>query len=157
MATIEPRIEPLISLVGAVGFSILGLIVPILMETVWYWYPVEEENNVNNDLHNLTAAETKEPTDAMLGCFDINAPTNGVGLWSIWAAIRGGSTVTTGTRSAVMAKTTSTWKHVKRIVRCTKNGMVLALAMFALVGGSWFNIQQIASGMFGDGDLKPTM
>lgn len=49
VATAVPDIGPLVSLVGSVGFSILGILVPIIMETVWYWYPKEDGGDDSDD------------------------------------------------------------------------------------------------------------
>ncbi|XP_029344427.1 proton-coupled amino acid transporter-like protein pathetic [Acyrthosiphon pisum] len=44
VATIVPDVGPMISLVGSVGFSVLGLLVPAALETVWYWDVRSEED-----------------------------------------------------------------------------------------------------------------
>jgi len=44
VATAVPDVGPMISLVGSVGFSVLGLLVPTALETVWYWEPKSEED-----------------------------------------------------------------------------------------------------------------
>ena len=37
LAVIVPTIEPFIGLIGAFCFSILGLLIPVFVETVTYW------------------------------------------------------------------------------------------------------------------------
>ncbi|XP_060858812.1 proton-coupled amino acid transporter-like protein pathetic [Metopolophium dirhodum] len=44
VATVVPDVGPMISLVGSVGFSVLGLLVPAALETVWYWELTNEED-----------------------------------------------------------------------------------------------------------------
>lgn len=135
MATIEPRIEPLISLVGSVGFSILGMIVPMLMETVWYWHPHGEDDDNQNEPAPLM--DTVDPVDTIqLECFDVNAPTNRVE----------NRRYITGTRPAVIAKRSPNWRAFKRFVRHAKNIVIFGLAVFALIGGAWFNVNQIVKG-----------
>lgn len=43
VAVAVPDIGPLVSLVGSVGFSLLGLVVPVAMETVWYWSDEDDD------------------------------------------------------------------------------------------------------------------
>lgn len=45
MATALPDIGILVSLVGSIGFSVLGLIIPVIMETIWYWDPKDEAHD----------------------------------------------------------------------------------------------------------------
>lgn len=54
IASITPDIGPLISLVGSVGFSFLGILLPATMDMVWNWYPEDhfveyEESDPEND------------------------------------------------------------------------------------------------------------
>uniref|UniRef100_A0A2H8TWL3 Proton-coupled amino acid transporter 1 n=2 Tax=Melanaphis sacchari TaxID=742174 RepID=A0A2H8TWL3_9HEMI len=49
-----PDIGPLVSLVGSIGFSLLGLIVPVIMETVWYWYD-EDNDDLGQNCYDGTA------------------------------------------------------------------------------------------------------
>jgi len=44
VATVVPDVGPMISLVGSVGFSVLGLLVPAALETAWYWDLKSEED-----------------------------------------------------------------------------------------------------------------
>lgn len=65
IATAIPDIGPLVSLVGSIGFSVLGLLVPIIMETVWYWYPKEDggdddDDDEDNDNGQVRANGTKK-------------------------------------------------------------------------------------------------
>lgn len=158
MATIEPRIEPLISLVGSVGFSILGLIMPVLMETIWYWYPEDDEDDdVNNGQNDqVNAEEFGNPPNADIGCWNINAPLYSIGMSSLWATVSGIAVVTTGTRTGVVVNNSSKGKSVKRFVRHSKNVVILALAVFALIGGTVYNVQQILNGI-SNGNTKPIM
>lgn len=113
MATAIPDIGPLVSLVGSVGFSVLGLIVPVIMETVWYWYPIEdddggeEQNRWNGD---LTTAENNN-----------GAKTNGFGS----------------------AQKASNRRFIRRAIRHVKNIALFILAMSALIGGAYFNVRDI--------------
>lgn len=52
-----PDIGPLVSLVGSVGFSLLGLIIPVAMETVWFWYD-EDGDGQEQDCYDGTTAKT---------------------------------------------------------------------------------------------------
>jgi len=44
VATVVPDVGPMISLVGSVGFSVLGLLIPTALETVWYWDLSEDDS-----------------------------------------------------------------------------------------------------------------
>lgn len=119
------------------------------METVWHWYPhVEDGENVDDNKKKPTPTETKDtvdPTDAIqLGCFNVNAPTNHIGMWSLWSTMRGDST---GTRPTVVAKSSRNWRAIERFARHGKNLAIFGLALFALVGGAYFNVQQIVNGI----------
>ncbi|CAI6357784.1 unnamed protein product [Macrosiphum euphorbiae] len=45
VATVVPDVGPMISLVGSVGFSVLGLLIPAALETVWYWDLQSEDDS----------------------------------------------------------------------------------------------------------------
>lgn len=47
IAMIKPDISSLIELVGSVGFSILGIILPVILDTIWNWYP--EDHYLDSD------------------------------------------------------------------------------------------------------------
>ncbi|KAF0767583.1 proton-coupled amino acid transporter-like protein CG1139 [Aphis craccivora] len=57
VAVIVPDIGPLVSLVGSVGFSLLGLIIPVAMETVWFWYD-EDGDGQEQDCCDGTTPKT---------------------------------------------------------------------------------------------------
>lgn len=58
VATAFPNAGPMISLVGSVGFSVLGLIIPAAMETVWYWYPNTDDDDDRGDMDGKGVAAT---------------------------------------------------------------------------------------------------
>lgn len=128
-----PDIGPLISLVGSVGFSVLGLIIPVFMETVWYWYPTEDDDGPGQD------------------GWDGVPPVNGVGVATV-VAVAGGVTA----NDTDQKKNTKSGRRVfGRTVRHIKNIILLILASFALVGGAIYNILDIIA--LSNGTLSPMM
>jgi len=71
VATAVPDIGPLVSLVGSVGFSVLGLLMPVAMEIVWYWYPKEhggdDDDNHDDHVDRGQANGAKKPTATAVG------------------------------------------------------------------------------------------
>jgi hypothetical protein len=70
IASIVPDIGPLISLVGSVGFSFLGVLLPASMDMVWNWYPEDhyeeyEEPDPEND-NKITIAIDENITRAQV-------------------------------------------------------------------------------------------
>ncbi|XP_050425986.1 proton-coupled amino acid transporter-like protein CG1139 [Adelges cooleyi] len=53
MATVIPDIGPLVSLVGSIGFSVLGLTVPVCMETVWLYYEGEDQGPESSSVRRV--------------------------------------------------------------------------------------------------------
>ncbi|VVC38476.1 Amino acid transporter, transmembrane domain [Cinara cedri] len=113
IATAVPDIGPLISLVGSVGLSILGLILPVLMETVWYWSP----DHGYDDEEKQGRSETLDDGSAT---------------------------------SAVRRR-----RFIRSSVRHVKNVCLFAMAVFALVGGAFYNVRDIANAFSGDGHGSP--
>jgi len=62
VAVAVPDIGPLVSLVGSVGFSLLGLIVPVIMETVWYWSDEDEDDVQEQDCWDGTTVTASATT-----------------------------------------------------------------------------------------------
>lgn len=129
-----PDIGPLVSLVGSVGFSILGLIVPICLEIVWYWYPKEHEND--EECWNVTiGTENGNGVDATVSVDEeaLKPETVQVG-YETWPEATGGNkkTVSRNWRTTI-------W----RVVRHIKNFIFFVLAMISLAGGTYFNIREM--------------
>lgn len=118
VATVVPDVGPMISLVGAVGFSVLGIIIPAAMETAWYWDPKSE-----NDLEN-----TLQGTN-----FDGETVEDGNGLAS--AAVLMSKVAKTDKDKRKMA--------IRRTIRHVKNSIYVVLALFALTGGAYYNLKEI--------------
>jgi len=57
---IVPDIGPLVSLVGSVGFSLLGLIIPVAMETVWFWYDEDGDGQEQDSCDGTTLKTNHE-------------------------------------------------------------------------------------------------
>ncbi|XP_060845020.1 proton-coupled amino acid transporter-like protein pathetic [Rhopalosiphum padi] len=121
IATVVPDVGPMISLVGSVGFSVLGLIVPAALETVWYWNPESEDDFEDNH-------------QEMNYC-DNTAAEYGSGLASAAAL------------TAKVAKTNKASRNlaIRRALRHVKNGIYVILALFALTGGAFYNLREIIS------------
>lgn len=135
MATVVPDIGPLVSLVGSVGFSMLGLIVPVIMETVWYWHPNDDDGDGEEQdcrIDDIIVAENSDRT------------TNG-----------GGGTAITASGVKKMPSKMINRRFVRRTVRHIKNIIVIAIALCAMVGGAFFNIRDILTQKSGD-DTPPS-
>lgn len=118
VATVVPDVGPMISLVGAVGFSVLGIIIPAAMETAWYWDP-KTENDFENNLQGTNCdGETVE---------------DGNGLAS--AAVLMSKVAKTNKAKRRMA--------IRRTIRHVKNSIYVVLALFALTGGAYYNLKEI--------------
>lgn len=130
VATAVPDIGPLVSLVGSVGFSMLGLIIPVAMEIVWNWYPREDDGDAGPEVVRRgaangagAAAESATNADGRKGHGD------------------GDGDDTAGRRRCGYA----------RVLRNAKNAGLLVLAVCSLVGGAYFNVVDIidlAAGSF---------
>jgi len=109
----------MISLVGSVGFSVLGLIVPAVLETVWYWNPKSEDDFTEN-LQEMNS-------------YDGAAVEDGNGLAS--AAVL----------TVKVEKTDKATRNlaIRRTLRHVKNSIYIILALFALTGGAFYNIREI--------------
>lgn len=119
IATVVPDVGPMISLVGSVGFSVLGLIVPAVLETVWYWNPKSEDDFTEN-LQEMNS-------------YDGAAVEDGNGLAS--AAVL----------TVKVEKTDKATRNlaIRRTLRHVKNSIYIILALFALTGGAFYNIREI--------------
>ncbi|CAH1732871.1 proton-coupled amino acid transporter-like protein pathetic [Aphis gossypii] len=119
IATVVPDVGPMISLVGSVGFSVLGLIVPAVLETVWYWNP-KSEDDFEENLQEMNS-------------YDSAAVEDGNGLAS--AAVL----------TVKVAKTDKATRNlaIRRTLRHVKNSIYIILALFALTGGAFYNIREI--------------
>lgn len=118
VATVVPDVGPMISLVGSVGFSVLGLIVPAALETVWYWDPKSEDD-----------------FEEIIETMDCGGETveDGIGLASV---------------AALTSKDAKTDKAIRKIanrrtLRLVKNAIYVILALFALTGGAFYNLREM--------------
>lgn len=126
IATAVPDIGPLVSLVGSIGFSILGLIVPVLMETVWYWYP--EHGDEDEDEQDVCGSTAVAPTNGACG------EPKGPAVTAVSLAIA---------TAADETKKTNRRRCFRNAVRHFKNVFLLALSVFALIGGTYYNVYDI--------------
>jgi len=130
VAVAIPDIGPLVSLVGSVGFSILGLIVPVLMETVWYW---SDENDDGQE------------QDSWDGTTMTNIAVDG-----------GQATTVTVAAGDAERRSSSRGNSCRRFIRHVKNLILLLLGLIALVGGAFYNVRDIVARASGD-SLTPTI
>lgn len=135
MAVAIPDIGPLVSLVGSVGFSMLGLIVPVFMETVWYWSD-ENDDGQEQDFCDGTTVTGESGTTA---------------------AVDGGP-ATTAVVSAGGAerRALSRGNCCHRFIRHVKNLILFLLGLLALVGGAFYNVRDIIARASGD-SLSPNI
>lgn len=127
IASIVPDIGPLISLVGSVGFSVLGLAVPVFMETVWHWYPDNEES------YGPNANETTVEEGRCENSDDASSA------------------------KAVVDGQMSRGLRIRRFARHSKNLMLIALSIYATVGGAYFNVRDIIDRASNDGSAPPSI
>lgn len=119
VAIAVPDIGPLVSLVGSVGFSLLGLIVPVAMETVWYWSDEDEdEHDLEQHYWNGTTAAT---------------------------AVDGPTPSTVNLTAGEKRQSSDRGRICRRILRHVKNVFLILLASLALVGGAFYNIRDIVA------------
>lgn len=141
MATAVPDIGPLVSLVGSIGFSVLGLIVPVVMETVWYYYPKDNDDDDDDDRDDDLPGSRWGGTAAVNGSGGVTAVSATV------ESIAVPVTVATDKKK----KPTKYCYTFRRIVRHIKNVVILLLAICALVGGAFYNIRDIINQALSDG------
>lgn len=128
MATAVPDIGPLVSLIGSVGFSSLGLMMPVVMETVWYWYPKDDDGDGGGK--PCRDAENRGTIFAVNGVQDnVSQQQNAEKRMP-----------PTG-----IATTVSRRRLVRRAIRHVKNALLFVLAVFALIGGAYYNVRDIAA------------
>lgn len=133
MATAVPDIGPLVSFVGGVGFSILGLIVPIIMEVVWYWYPNEDggdddENDYQECWDDVVVVAAK----------NVNGDT-------VTTMVEG----TTSTGDYNNIKSINHRRVFYRILRYFKTVGILLMGGIALIGGGYYNVCEIINLSYG--------
>jgi len=128
VAVAVPDIGPLVSLVGSVGFSLLGLVVPVFMETVWYWSE-EDDDGQEQDCWDGTTVTATGTTAAVDGGSATPAAAAAGGV-ERWSSSRGGG--------------------FRRAIRHVKNLILLLLGLLALVGGAFYNIRDIVARASGD-------
>lgn len=129
VAIAVPDIGPLVSLVGSVGFSTLGVIIPVFMDTVWHWYPSGDDD-----------AEPEYDGPEV-----VHRSANGFGAARATAATNGGR--------ATAADGGGGFRDFGRNVRHIKNAVLLVLALVTVVGGAYFNILDIVN--MASGDVAP--
>lgn len=128
VAIAVPDIGPLISLVGSVGFSMLGLIIPVFMETVWNWYPMDDDDEHEQD-----------DWDSVL------PSTNGVAAVTATVVPNGVTVNNAVDEKKKNEKKISGRRVIGRSLRHIKNIVLFLLAMFALIGGAYYNILDIVA------------
>lgn len=141
MATVVPDIGPLVSFVGCVGFSILGLIVPVIMEIVWYWYPKDDGGDDDDD-------ENDHPEHWVGGTVPVtgkNDDSTAVVVMAVAAAADITAATTTATGENNGKKQINRRRVAYRIARYIKSAAVLAIAVLALFGGGYYNICDIVN------------
>lgn len=143
VAVAVPDIGPLVSLVGSVGFSLLGLVVPVIMETVWYWSEEDEDNGQEQDCLEGNTVTTSETTVTDVGT---TAAVDGRPATTVAVAADGSE-----------RRPSSRGRGCRRAIRHLKNLILLLLSLLALVGGAFYNIRDIMAGAFGDGSPAPTI
>jgi len=122
VAMAVPNIGPLVSLIGSIGFSTLGLMIPVLMETVWYWYPKDDDGDDGQ---------------------------------ACWDADRGEQATVAASREKKTTTTTASYRRVfRRAIRHVKNVFLFVLAVFAMIGGAYYNVRDIVALAKGDGALE---
>lgn len=122
MATAIPDIGPLVSIVGALGFSLLGLIVPCIMETVWYWDPRDDKDDGDDETLWHSGGCDRPASGTHVG--GTASPTN------------------TGVRKNAVGHR----RHlVCRVVRHLKNVALFLLGVFALIGGAYYNVLEMVA------------
>lgn len=156
MATAVPDIGPLVSIVGAVGFSLLGIMVPCIMETVWYWDQTEEEDEDDGESNaGQDSSGDGQATAVSLDCDCSKTPST---------ANSNGEVATTGVLSpepsiaTPFGKTpmmTASIKNkmsvgrrqrlIRRLIRHVKNFALFLLGVSALVGGAYYNIIEMVA------------
>jgi proton-coupled amino acid transporter len=149
VAVAVPDIGPLVSLVGSVGFSLLGLIVPVFMETVWYWSDEDDdgqdqdcwgESMVTDSARTVPTSETTV-TDA-----------------GVTETVDGGPTTTAANPAGGGERSPSSRGNgCRRAIRYMKNLILFLLGLLALVGGAFYNIRDIVARASGDGSPAPTI
>jgi len=146
VAVAVPDIGPLVSLVGSVGFSLLGLVIPVIMETVWYW----SEEDDDQDFWDGTTVTASAATVSTLVTMVTDAGST--------VAVDGGS-ATTVTVAEVDGerRQSSRGGGCRRAIRHLKNLLLLLLGFLALVGGAFYNIRDIVSRASGDGSPAATI
>ncbi|XP_060859005.1 proton-coupled amino acid transporter-like protein CG1139 [Metopolophium dirhodum] len=143
VAVAVPDIGPLVSLVGSVGFSLLGLVVPVIMETIWYWSEEDDDDNQEQDCWDGTTVTTLEPSVTDAGTT---------------SAVDGGpATTSAGAAGDGEHKPSSRGGGCRRAIRHLKNLILLLLGLLALVGGAFYNIRDIVARASGDGSPAPTI
>lgn len=141
IAAAIPDIGPLVSLVGSIGFSILGVIVPVLMETVWYWFPKHEDED----------DEEQDECDSMAA-----APANGA-CGELKGPVKTAAVSLAITTAADETKKAKRRRFFRCTVRHVKNIFLLALAIFALIGGTYYNVCDIISHFNSNGSDPPAV
>lgn len=135
VAVAVPDIGPLVSLVGSVGFSLLGLVIPVVMETVWYWSEEDDDSQEQDCWDGTTVTDTS--TTAAVG----GRPPTPV------AVAAGGAERRSSSRGG----------GCRRVIRHVKNLILLLLGLLALVGGAFYNIRDIVARASGDGSPAPSI
>lgn len=135
-----PDIGPLVSLVGSVGFSLLGLIIPCIMETVWYWYPKDDEDEEEDQerSHDFRVA--------------VVAPVSGTspaanGVDKTVSAVAAAVEETPETTNTGKSKETAgrRCQSIKKVIRHVKNFLLFLLGLCALFGGAFYNVRDIVA------------
>lgn len=123
------------------------------METVWYYYPKDDDDD--DDGGDGDGDGDHERPETRWGGVAVNG-SSGVTTNTVSATVAN-TTVPGVTASAAgeKEKRTNHRRTIRRIVRHVKNLVLLVLAMFALIGGAYYNIRDIVQQAVSDGsDVK---
>lgn len=137
-----PNIGPLVSLVGSVGFSILGLVVPICLEVVWHWYPKENEDEDDDECWDATSAAENGVGGGTVASVDGEA-SKAEAPKAEAAQVVGCETRPEATEGNEKTPSRHRRTAILRVVRHIKNIFFFSLAMASLAGGTYFNIREI--------------
>jgi len=146
VAVAVPDIGPLVSLVGSVGFSLLGLVVPVIMETVWYWSEEDDDENQEQDCWDGTTVTTSVTSVTSVTDAGTTATVDGGPATTVAVAADDGE-----------RKPSSRGRGYSRVIRHLKNLILLMLGLLALVGGAFYNIRDIVARASGDSSPAPTI
>lgn len=158
MATILPDIGPLVSLVGSIGFSLLGMVLPVIVETIWYWDP--KNDNDKDDVVGKGDEDSGCSVDVLEngsgGGEIVIMDSNGSSDDSNGGADGNGSVKVTATVRECQWKNSTVYRRrvIRRTLRHIKNVTLLIVGVFALIGGAFYNVRDIIKTYSGDAAMS---